>query len=247
MVSGIVSLTMAWFDLFMPPRCAAEGCRRNGAWFCDRCAERILRPRTTCCARCLDEDADPISRRCARCSGGSTAFDSAFAGGLHEPPLRDLVLALKYRRIRPVAAELAALISIALPPVDHSTVVVPVPSHRRRVRARGIDPARLIARRLAERRGLRLEAKALTRTRDTKPQVLRSLEARQENVLSAFRADEAVRGRHVLLVDDVLTTGATSNECAATLKESGALSVTVAVAARATTAPFRGRHHWPRL
>lgn len=228
---------MHLLDLFLPPRCIVKGCARRGSWFCDSCATGIERPGHACCARCLDAESDPLTNRCSRCTEGTHAFDQVYAAGLHEPPLRDLVHALKYRRVRPVASELAALISVSLPPMDRSTLIVPVPSHRRRVRDRGIDPARLIARRLAERRSLKLESSAIVRTRHTAPQVQRSNAARSENVHAAFTANKSVSGRRVLLIDDVMTTGATSNECARALLQAGASCVSIAVAARATT-PF---------
>ncbi len=232
---------MSFFDLLMPPRCVVRGCARRGTWFCERCAEDIEQPGPACCTRCLDAEADPLTLLCARCAEGTPAFERVYAAGLYEPPLRDLVHALKYRRVRPVALELAALISIALPPLDRSVVVVPVPSHRRRVRSRGIDPARLIASRLADRRALKYEPKAIVRTRNTPPQVMRDNASRSENVRAAFRDENRVHGCRVLLVDDVFTTGATSNACALALREGGATDVIVVVAARATSTQRHGR------
>ena len=224
----------------MPPRCVTSGCSRMGTWFCDQCAERIQRPGPASCTTCLDLSLSPGSSRCARCKTSASAFDHVYAAGLHEPPLRDVVLALKYRRVRPAADVLAALISIVVPTLRDDILVIPVPSHVRRVRARGIDPAFLIAKRFAERRGARLAEDALRRFRDTPPQVVRDHDARRENVRNAFRAGDIVRGQHVLLVDDVLTTGATSSECAKALIARGAMGVTVAVAARATATASHG-------
>lgn len=239
---------MRWLlDLFMPPRCAVRGCGRPGAWLCDACAAGIVRPGPGACGRCLDATADPATGLCERCASGAHAFERVHAAGLHEPPLRDLVHALKYRRVRPVASELAALISITIPVLDPRSVVVPVPSHRRRVRARGVDAAGLIGRRLAARRGLEFAPRLIERVRYTAPQVMRDHASRSANVRSAFRVGAAVEGRRVILVDDVLTTGATSNECASALLACGAESVTVAVAARATTADRRGGRPSRRL
>lgn len=224
----------------MPPRCVTSGCSRMDTWFCDQCAECIKRPGPSSCTTCLDSSLSPGSSRCVRCKTSAPAFDQVYAAGLHEPPLRDLVLALKYRRVRPAADALAALISIVVPTLRDDILVIPVPSHVRRVRARGIDPASLIAQRFARRRGARLAEDALRRFRDTPPQVVRDQDARRANVRNAFRASDIVRGQHILLVDDVLTTGATSNECAKALIARGAIGVTVAVAARATSISSHG-------
>ncbi len=128
---------------------------------------------------------------------------------------------------RPLGLLVAAL---DLPPPD---VVVPIPLHASRRRTRTYDQALYLARIIARARGWRFDAHLLTRIRATERQVGQHRDARALNVRGAFEASPAVRGLGVLLVDDVVTTGATASECARALKSAGARWVAVASVARA--------------
>lgn len=114
-------------------------------------------------------------------------------------------------------------------------VIVPVPLHKRRLRSRGFNQALLLAELLAHEWRLPLERRALRRVRWTEPQITLTAAERRENVRGAFAVADnvAVAGKCVLLVDDVLTTGSTVEECARTLKRSGAVGVAVVTVARA--------------
>ena len=103
-------------------------------------------------------------------------------------------------------------------------VIAPVPLHGRRERERGYNQSSLLAREVSRRAGIG-SAQALRRTRDTPSQTAMSIEERRRNVDGAFECAGDVRGRRVLLVDDVVTTGATMSACAATLKAAGATRV----------------------
>jgi ComF family protein len=147
---------------------------------------------------------------------------------------RDLVIALKFgghpRAALPLAEALHAAVEAAGTPGD---VIVPVPLSRRRERERGYNQALVLARALSRGCGVALDARALRRRRHTRRQSGLTRAARRRGPRGAFVARaERVGGRCVLLVDDVLTSGATLRACAVALRRAGAASVTAAVACR---------------
>ena len=171
---------------------------------------------------------------CPRCEARRPAYDWGRAAARYEGPLREALHALKFGGRRALARPLADLLleqcGAALP--GDVAAVVPVPLARDRERARGFNQAGLIAERLARRLGLPLERRWLVRVRATAPQTELAAAERRANVRGAFRAVPDVRGRHVLLVDDVLTTGATLAECARAAAAAGAARVGVLTVAR---------------
>lgn len=172
--------------------------------------------------------------RCGLCRLGLNRFDAAYAFGAYEGALRKLIHLFKYSGVRTLARPLGAKLALALPPGESFDVIVPAPLHWMRWLQRGFNQSNLLARELQRRVRVPI-VRALRRLRMTRVQAGLSRAGRRANVAGAFRARKSagVRNRRVLLVDDVLTTGATANACAATLKRAGALHITVLTLARA--------------
>jgi ComF family protein len=149
-------------------------------------------------------------------------------------PLAAAVRALKYRRRRMVAEALGHLLAERYP-FATDAVLVPVPLHRARLRERGFNQALLLARALGRHRTLTVLPGVLVRTRATRGQPGLRADERRRNLAGAFAvtAPAAIRGRAVVLIDDVLTTGATADACAAALLGAGAHRVDVYTAGRA--------------
>lgn len=232
------ALVGATANLVFPPLC--PGCRRRVAHlgFCARCRDSI-RPATHRCPRCAQPFRSGPSHLCGRCRDHPPSFDrviacASYSGERPDTPLVQAIRHLKYRRDVSLARTLGEVLADQVPEGIAIDSIVPVPLHKTRLRWRGFNQAVLLARPLEQRRSWHLDFDLLRRTRETAPQVGLDETERSRNLRGAFSVRSACRGRRVLLVDDVYTTGATANECARVLRRAGARSVDVLVLARAT-------------
>jgi competence protein ComFC len=176
------------------------------------------------------------SALCGLCRRKAFAFQQARSFGWYDGALREVIHCLKYDGFRPLAGTLAAHLGSAIARLEQKEfdLILPVPLHRKRERRRGFNQSALLAQHLAKRTGLPFGRKDCVRVRDTRPQTgLRAAE-RRKNVSGAFEVpdEKSVEDRRVLLIDDVLTTGATANACASALVAAGAAGVWVATLAR---------------
>ncbi len=168
---------------------------------------------------------------CALCRNGYRGFDFAYCYGSYDGPLKDLIHLYKYGRVQGLVPHLVPLLSAALPFDTAYDAVVPVPLHWRRRWQRGFNQAAELGKGIAARRGFRF-AHLLRRARWTGSQAQLSNTDRRANVAGAFRVRGNVKGFRILLIDDVMTTGATAGACANSLKRAGAKSVTLLTLAR---------------
>jgi len=218
----------ALLDLLYPRECAACGARITEAdrlAFCTGCEGRLEWIAPPGCLRC---GAAASAGACAECADHEFAFAGATALGKYEGRLRDFVLALKFRGSRYLADEFGRRLASRL--LRKFDAVVPVPMGRWKLLFRGYNAAALVAERFAAHAGLRYAPGALRKIRRTKPQAELEREERLLNPKGAYRASGV--GGVVLLVDDVLTTGATANACTEALRAAGATEVHLAVVAR---------------
>lgn len=179
---------------------------------------------------------------CGECLLGHYRFDAARSAALYEGPVRRGILQLKFGgRLHwaPALGRLAASRPETRALLERSDAVFPVPMHLRRVRRRGFNQAALIARFAARSCNRPLKVGVLIRSRHTQPQTRLSRRERLRNVRGAFVVvdKEAVRGKAVLLIDDVFTTGTTLSECADALKNAGAVWVGAVTVARVVVGP----------
>ncbi len=241
--------------LCFPPRC--HGCPAGepdpaaapfdlARWFCAECrraaeGERIAAPFCdVCSAPCDGAVVGPGDFVCADCRGRRFAFTRAVAARRSRGVVHDAVIRFKYRGDyalrRPLAVWLGEALALACLR-DAGTApdaLVPVPLHPTRLRERGFNQAAVLAQLAGPAAGVPVLVNALRRTRRTENQMRLSRDDRQTNLRGAFAVSRPaeVRGRRLLLVDDVFTTGATADECARTLRAAGAAEVGVIVVAR---------------
>jgi ComF family protein len=153
------------------------------------------------------------------------------AAGLHVEPLRHFIHLLKYEDRPDLAPDLARYLAATLAGPEWETIwpqldaIVPVPLHPARRRQRGYDQSELLARGLSDRTRIPLRVDFVARTRETHAQVGLNAAQRQANMHNAFAATGRCSGQHLLLIDDVYTTGATMRACAAALRAAGAATV----------------------
>lgn len=232
-------------DLWMPPvcpACQADDVSADAAGgLCEDCNIRLLAlVALQYCPRCgstVGPNIPLYEDGCAWCPAPSPRWDRVVRLGPYSPPLRTAVRQLKYHRREIIPLRLAKMLAQAIAthlPDAAFDVAVPIPPHWRRRLARGCDHTAMLAAGLA--RQLRLPVgKELLRVRNTPPQVWLPKSRREKNIRGAFRAvsDSALAGAHVLLIDDVTTTGGTANEATRVLLAAGASRVDLAVIAKA--------------
>ncbi|EYE89889.1 hypothetical protein Q428_00765 [Fervidicella metallireducens AeB] len=159
------------------------------------------------------------------------AFDETYSACVYEGISRDLVHKLKYKDKQNIAKTMAAMIKDVLGNDLKYDMIVPVPIHPSRLKKRGYNQGELIASELENIVNIPM-IKALKRTKNTPSQVLFNERDRWYNVKCAFSCTLNLKGKRILLIDDVITTGATAHYCAETLKASGAVYVTAVSFAR---------------
>lgn len=223
----------------LPCPCALCGMASADA-ICEGCRRQFFGASRARCLRCaIALPAQHLDMLCGACLQHAPAFDAAIAAVDYAPPVDQLVLALKFGSrlaMAPLFAELLHCAAASMPAADMPSVLTAMPLGAQRLRERGFNQALEIAKPLARALRIRLDPRLVCRIRETQPQSMLHPKERRDNVKHAFAVPAAavtrIRGAHVGIVDDVMTTGETLNELAATLKRFGAARVTALVFAR---------------
>ncbi len=239
--SSLGSLGEALLDLCFPPRCLGCGVLLPAPgrfFFCLCCGENLVpirEPICTCCGRMLRSAAGG-NRLCGLCLAGNRHFDLARALFLYKGPLLPPLHAFKYLGDRSCLSSFAAAMERWPFGADLGEIdwLLPVPLAAGRLRERGFNQALELARALFPAWRARIRIDLLRRVGERPPQTSLAGAARRRNVKGVFEAEasESLRGKTVLLVDDVYTTGATVSECARVLRRAGAGMVRVFTLAR---------------
>jgi ComF family protein len=223
--SPLARVGRAVLDVLFPARCV--GCGAYGSFLCQSCQAELPATRPPRCPICWQPQRQEAI--CGRCREERPAFQGARSAYLYRGAAREAVRALKYSYVSALARPMAQLMAryvLEEDPIE-ADLLVAVPLHGRRQRLRGYNQSALLARELSRLCGLPVAERGLARHRSTPPQARSAdAEARKRSVADAFVADcRWVEGKRVLLIDDVMTTGATLDACAQALRQAGAASV----------------------
>lgn len=219
-------------DWVFPPTCA--GCGTLGTQWCETCQQQVTRISEPVCPIC----GEPAVTVCRKCLENPPEYVALRSFGLFQRPLRQAIHQLKYKNGISLAAPLSNhLIELYNEFKWEIDLVTPVPLGARRTRDRGYNQSGMLGRPLAYAINKAYRPGALMRTRETRSQVGLSASERRQNVAGAFMArSDLVKGKSVLIIDDVTTTGSTISACAQALRQAGASAVYGLTLARALSA-----------
>ena len=235
---------MKWktlLDLIYPRACVGCGRARpqTSSHLCWDCRADIHFIQPPYCAICGNPVPGHIDHDyvCSLCTTERPHYDCARASARHEGPLRKMLMAFKYESALWLAGDIVDLLEATVHthfPVEDIDAVACVPLHGARKRSRGYNQAEILGRSIARRIGKPVLSRCVKRIRPTESQTHLTARQRTDNVKGAFATRWAhwIDTRRILLVDDVMTTGATASECALALKQGGARSVNVLTVVR---------------
>ncbi|MGH8501673.1 MAG: double zinc ribbon domain-containing protein [Gammaproteobacteria bacterium] len=210
-----------------PPTCVlCEARGHDDLDLCADCADELPRLGYTC-ARCALPVASPDVLVCGACQQRPPAFDKAMALYHYQPPVSYLIHQLKFHGRLLHARLLGHLLAEHLSASARPECIVPVPLHPRRIRGRGFNQAVELARHIGRRLRVPVDARCVRRNRHTDPQMELPAKARRKNIRGAFEIAAGFNARHVAILDDVITTGATAHELARVLRRAGAERIEV--------------------
>lgn len=213
----------------LPGSCLLCGADSGEILLCPDCTGELPQLPDNICPQCSEQTTH--GERCGACLKDPPAFERSFACFRYEFPVDRIIHAFKYGHQLAVADWAAQIITHRL--TNHNyDLLIPLPLHADRLRERGFNQSVEIARRIARKTGQSLNIESLARHRATPPQAELPMKERSRNVRGAFECQHDLSGKRILLIDDVMTTGATLCEAARVIKLHSATQIDVAVLAR---------------
>jgi ComF family protein len=212
------------------PACNSPSDNHTHNPICVNCWTQIARYKGPACTVCGLPTISEYTRTCGECLSHKPPFEKIGYFGIYEGPLKESIHLYKFNNVKRLAAPLAQLLSPIIN--DAYDAVVPVPMHISKLRKRKFNQTALLGLYLARHLAKPLILDALIKTRETSLQTEVNGRERRLNLKGAFSASRKIIGLRLLLIDDVITTGATIKECAFTLRKEGAASVDVVALAR---------------
>lgn len=250
---------LSWaIDFFLPrscPLCQANLSYENAQVICNACKKSLEKTPPPWCPKCGKPFSSEVSlshsphHTCEDCQKNPPAFDSARAFGPYNGLLREMIHLMKYKGFTTLGSEFGLMLGHLAKrefknPLPREEIVITfVPIDWVRWKERGFDQAKILAHQTAQQLGLDF-METLERKKTTPPQTNLPASRRRKNLKGVFsvRDPEAVSGKRILLLDDVLTTGSTASACARELKESGAISVDVLTICHTVLQPLLSSH-----
>ena len=221
------------FDIIFPKFCL--GCEREGLWVCEKCLKKIIQVKTQVCPEC--GKVSSLGRYCPKHKRLWGLSGIMVAGYYQEGPLKEIIHNFKYNHILELGNFLGTLMAEALEenlPAEKNLLLCAVPLHFLRRAQRGYNQAEILGSKIACELKLPANFKLLKKVRFTKPQVQVAQDERRVNLIKSFAINQniSLKGKTIILIDDVATTGTTLNECAKVLRKKGARRVWGLVAAK---------------
>lgn len=238
---SIVQLKKFLLDFLIPVKCI--GCQKEGAALCEKCSEKIQVFNAPICFSCRKRlPVENFSQNNFLCHPKNRIRCVFVAANYSDPVLKETIQKYKYKNIHELNQLLSSLIIGSLenfvhtisPEEKNSWVMVPVPLHPKKERSRGFNQSFLIAKIVSEYFNIFLDVTSLKRIKNTSPQAqIKNKDERLKNMEGAFQVSSGsdLKNKNILLIDDILTTGATLDACAKALKIGGAGKIIAAVLA----------------
>ena len=224
-------------DLVYPPHCLI--CKTHllisspGDILCQNCQENLVLNTPPFCLKCSRHRKNIAHPKCHECTKADLQFDFAWAACLYVDPLKTMITQFKYNQKtylrKPFTQFITNFIQIYHLDIEQFDIIVPIPLFPSRLIERGYNQSQLLAEQIARKYHIHLSLKNLVRIRNTEHQTFLTKKERWTNIQGAFRIINSAEfsGKNILIIDDLLTTGATVSEASATLKDAGGKTVGV--------------------